>query len=235
MARDLPYFAHLTLRSANEKTGPIPVSVTDSRTCPPNCTFKGQGCYAESGPLGIHWRHVDEADRGMPWEMFCAAVDTLGPGQVWRHNAAGDLPGRDGVIDQHALGMLVKANAGKVGFTYTHYPPTPVNAAAIGMANAAGFVINLSSNNVAQADAYAELGVGPVVTVLPSDTKSNTTTPAGRPVVVCPATTRVDTNCQNCRLCAVADRQTVIGFPAHGSSKRRVDIMIKEIPHGQQH
>ena len=40
---------HLTKVSSNRKTGPIPVSTTTSDSCPPTCSLKGAGCYAEQG------------------------------------------------------------------------------------------------------------------------------------------------------------------------------------------
>jgi polyferredoxin len=66
------------------------------------------------------------------------------------------------------------------------------------------------------------------VVVLPSTTAAHSLhTPAGRKVVVCPATYRNDVKCFNCGICysAVSDR-AVIGFPAHGTKKRVIDIQL---------
>ena len=41
---------HLTLKSSNAKTGPIPVSTTEKASGPPDCAMR-EGCYAASGPL----------------------------------------------------------------------------------------------------------------------------------------------------------------------------------------
>ena len=60
----MPFNTHLTLRSANAKTGPIPVSTSSIQTCPPSCLLKEAGCYANSGPLAIHWKAVNEGRRG---------------------------------------------------------------------------------------------------------------------------------------------------------------------------
>jgi hypothetical protein len=54
---------HLTLKSRNVKTGPIPVSTSTRKTCPDSCPFKNNGCYAESGPLAIHWKAVTQGKR----------------------------------------------------------------------------------------------------------------------------------------------------------------------------
>ncbi len=225
----LPYHAHLTLRSENTKTGPIPVSVTASDSCPPTCSFIGDGCYAEHGKVALHWRKVDTGERGMPWEMFCDAVATIKPGQLWRHNAAGDLPGAGGQIDHGALDMLLDANFGRHGFTYTHYKvlDNPDNAKAVAWANLRGMTVNLSADSIDEVDELADLGIAPVVCVLPSTAKSNVKTPAGRTVVVCPATQRDNVTCATCKLCYV-QRDTVVGFPAHGSSFRRVDTRLLE-------
>ena len=65
---------HMTLESRNEKTGPIPVSTTSYDTCPDVCPLKGNGCYADGGPLGMHWRAVSEGKRGTTFDAFLAEV-----------------------------------------------------------------------------------------------------------------------------------------------------------------
>ena len=209
---------HLTRVSANRKTGPIPVSTTSKSTCPQACPLKGNGCYAESGPLALHWNAISQKDRGYDLDQFCHEIRRLPKGQLWRYGQAGDLPGDTHQIDAGSLQKIVAANRGRRGFTYTHYPPSePANARAVESANAQGFVINLSANNLEHADELADLGIAPVVTLLPEDQLKNTTTPAGRSVVVCPAVTR-DMDCARCGICAT-ERTAIIGFPAHGTSK----------------
>ena len=222
---------HLTIKSDNVKTGPIPVSTSSFKQCPPACPFAKNGCYADSGPLAIHWRKVTEGERGLEWPEFIQAITSLPKGQIWRHNQAGDLPGIGNRIASGLLNELVTANRGKKGFTYTHKPmlgTTPQatsNRNAVASANAAGFTINLSANNPAHADELASLAIGPVVCVVPSTTKSNLTTPNGRKVVICPATQRDNVSCATCQLCARGDRSVIIGFPAHGTSKKKADAI----------
>jgi hypothetical protein len=85
----------------------------------------------------------------------------------------------------------------------------------------------LSANNVAHADALYDLGIGPVATVLPEAQTTNTVTPKGRKIVVCPATVRDDVSCATCQLCA-KQRDAIVGFPAHGSSKRKADTVASQ-------
>jgi hypothetical protein len=214
---------HLTPKSANVKTGPIPVSTTSAATCPPDCPFNNaQGCYAGSGPLKLHWDAVTRGDRGDVYADFLNKIAALPEGQLWRHNQAGDLPGNGLEIDGAALGDLVKANQGRRGFTYTHYNPLQGrNAAYIKGCNDYGFTVNLSANTPEHADELAALNLGPVVTVLPIEQKENTLTPGGRKIVVCPATIRDGISCATCKLCAISSREAIIGFPAHGTQAKK--------------
>ena len=214
---------HLTLKSANVKTGPIPVSTTEKASCPPDCAMRA-GCYADSGPLALHWRAVSEGKRGTDWAGFTAAIAALPDGQLWRHNQAGDLPVAGGTVDPVALGQLVAANTGKRGFTYSHHRDAQ-SIDWIRHANAWGFTVNLSANDLADADTLADFDAGPVVVVLPSDQSANTKTPSGRTVVVCPATQRDDVSCASCQLCQ-RQRSAIVGFPAHGTKKRVIDIRL---------
>ena len=218
---------HLTPKSSNAKTGPIPVSTSSSETCPKTC---GQysTCYAKSGPLAIHWKQVDST-RGTDWKTFCQMIASLPDGQLWRHNQAGDLPGRDGVIDAQALKQLVKANQGKKGFTYTHKPMSSKNAMAVSYANLSGFTVNLSADTLDEVDTLKALHAGPVVVVLPWNQTENVTTAAGHKVVICPATQRDNVTCASCKLCAWSEREVVIGFPAHGSKKKQVKSDLIQI------
>jgi len=218
--------------SHNKKTGPIPVSSTEMSTCPSNCSFKNNGCYAEYHHVGMHWRRLSAGETGMGWHDFCNQVRNLPKGTIWRHNAAGDLPGDDNAINHAQLDMLVKANKGKRGFTFTHKPvgfsgQPLVNARAIYAANKNGLTVNLSADNLAQVDEYVKLGIAPIVTVLPKDTTKAVKTPAGNHVIVCPAVVREDIQCVNCRICTLSNRKAVVGFPAHGVKRNAVSQLVQ--------
>lgn len=212
---------HFTRVSGNVKTGPIAVTTTSAGSCPPTCSFKGNGCYAESGPLAMHWRAVTAGKRGGTLEELCAKITALPRHQLWRHNQAGDLPGYQGELDPGAVRRIAEANKGRRGFTYTHYRPTATNQEIVARANKAGFTINWSAETLEEADEFAALGAGPVVCVLPADQLTPVRTPAGRHVIVCPAATG-NTDCLNCGICQQRDRQAIVGFPAHGSGAKRV-------------
>lgn len=217
---------HFVKQSANMKTGPIPVTYSERDTCPPSCPHYRADCYAEDYYTRMTWDKV--AQRGQDLAGLCAAVAALPPGQLWRHNVAGDLPGTSEDLDPVALGQIVRANIGRRGFTYTHKKsPDALHWAS--MATQWGFTVNLSADDVGEADALAEAQAGPVVAIVPMDTPEKTFTPAGRTVIVCPAQTRDNVTCATCGLCARADRSVIVGFRAHGSRARVTDAKARRV------
>lgn len=215
-----------SLRSGNRKTGPIPVSISSSETCPPSCSFFGAGCYAEFHYTRLFWSKVPE--RGLTWAAFLAKLRSLENGTLWRHNEAGDLPGIGEKIDVPKLLELVLSNVGLRGFTFTHKRPRSKRELdAFHTARALGFVINLSTDSLDQADMLAALDIAPVSTVVPSTMADRGGyTPAGRKIVVCPAETSGLT-CEDCQLCAQPDRRAIVAFRAHGQMKAHVNELVQ--------
>ena len=223
-------FYKFTRVSSNAKTGPIPVTTTQSKSCPTTCPLY-KGCYAKGGPLAIHWKRLDS--NGIELKELCKNIMQLPKDQLWRHNQAGDLPGEDTRINHNDLKQIVEANKGRKGFTYTHKPVedhkyAKANIESIKYANDNGFTINLSANNLSQVDRYLELDAGPVVVVLDENSPKNVTTPKGNKVVICPAQLNNNSTCANCKLCQKKDRFFVIGFKAHGNSRKKVSEIVKE-------
>jgi len=223
----------LTVKSANKKTGAIPVSKTERDSCPVSCPFYRDGCYGEYGPLAWHWKKMDQNQNanGSPidteWDSFLEKIKELPSGQIWRHNEVGDLPSGETSEDINfdLLKEIVSANEGLRGFTYTHKHVEKKNLPFIKFANDNGFTVNLSANNVDHADELVSHDVGPVTVVVPLDVTENFKTPAGNKVVICPNVTH-DVSCKDCALCAVSTRKTIVAFPAHGVKKKSVSLRV---------
>lgn len=213
-------------KSANAKTGPIPVTYSQRETCPPSCPHYRSSCYAEDYYTRMAWNKVP--GKGIDWQQLCDSVAALPSGQLWRHNVAGDLPGEGEAVDSKALAQLVEANKGKRGFTYSH-KKSAAAIKAIRAANIAGFTVNLSADDAGEADELAELQAGPVVAIVPIDTPEKALTPAGRALIVCPAQTREDVTCQSCQLCARGNREVIIGFRAHGTKAKKADEKARRV------
>jgi hypothetical protein len=228
---------HFILKSSNGKTGSIPVTYTQRGSCPDECPLQGDmGCYAEDYFTRMTWDKVDSGKLGASWDILTGKIQALPDGQLWRHNVGGDLPKHTSttatttapapsMIDTEKLGTLVEANRGKRGFTYTHYPDTEHNIAAIRHANDNGFTINLSANDLDHAVRLAKHGL-PMTTLVPVDWGTKTVMYGGLRIVPCPATYRDEVTCRTCQLCAVWTRDCVVAFPAHGSRKNKVTAQI---------
>ena len=241
-------------KSWNDKTGRIPITNTGRASCPPDCLFYEDSCYAEAGYFTrLNWDKLDAGERGGSFEDLIDKIKNLDPGTLWRHNVAGDLPGWKNKIDRSMLDRLVEANTGLKGFTYTHKPvwqhaEAQNNLRAIRSANKNGFTINLSANNLQQALFYKAKFKLPVTAVVPdnhptetqyfkvhripdkNDIKTgNIDIPA--PVIkaiTCPATYKENVNCKNCQLCQRADRDSIVLFPAHGARKKKANLIASD-------
>jgi len=165
---------------------------------------------------------VTSGKRGKAFNEFLLDILALPVDQLWRHNEAGDLPGKGDCIDPEKLVQLVTANHGKRGFTYTHKPVlnNSENSEAVKQSNENGFTVNLSADSLEEADQLKELGIAPVVVVLPEDQSKPLETPAGNRVAICPNFLKRGITCSTCQLCQKATRKAMIGFPLHGSGKK---------------
>lgn len=215
-----------TRRSANKKTGPMPVSTSPISTCPQSCPFREKGgCYASAGgPLRLHWDKISHCQRGISYNELLDCVSALPKGMYWRHNQAGDLYGDNLCIDGDAAERLVRANSHVRGFTYTHKPLSySENRDIILMMNSSGFTVNISCNSLHEVGKISQQFPGfPLTVVLPYDINTSVhsfSLSSGQRIVLCPAVYTTIT-CQQCKLCAVPTRKSIVGFPAHGTQKR---------------
>lgn len=231
----MAHWYHLTKKSSNAKTGPIAVSTTSRDSCSPSCPLLGNGCYAETGPLKLHWDIVSDGawhdkPRGTDLESFVNQLRTLPEGSCFRHNQAGDLPHQNGIINYHALKLITNAVAERklVAWTYTHHNVDEfnlINRLRVAVATKKGFTINVSAHSQQHAiDVYRQ-GM-PAVCIVPKDTQVNTWCTDSVRFVVCPAQTKQNLTCQECKLCANADRTCVVAFKAHGTQAKKVEQTI---------
>lgn len=214
-------------KSSNSKTGPIPVSVSRKLTCPSTCPLKKSGCYAKAGFLKFSWARLENGSWGMSWEAFLEEIRSLPEGTFWRHAQAGDLPGVGTSLDRKRLRELVKANRGRLGYTYTHKPLNSGSLSAIRAACKGGFTVNLSADGPSMADKMFDSGL-PVVTIVPKGTPGTSRTPRGRTILICPAQRSESITCVDCKICAGSKRKFIVGFLPHGCQATRVHEIASE-------
>ena len=225
---------HINKKSSNAKTGRMPVTTTESSSCPTTCPHITGNCYAKSGfHLAQHWKKVSSQERGGSWSELCDYVSSLKPRQIWRHNQAGDLgyttdqQGRE-LIRLDLLKSLVDANKSSRarGYTYTHHKLDYIhNLEAVKYANNNGFTVNASCETMSQCDDAIAKGI-PAVCVVDNSQPVPARTPAGTRVLVCPAQTS-DTNCKDCGICQQSNRKCVVAFLSHGNRSNKVNESLE--------
>ncbi len=199
----------------NTKTGVMLTTRSPRSSCPVHCQLKNNGCYAENAPLVWHWNKQAKTEQEM-----IDAIRRVPKNHLWRHNEAGDLVSNGYLIDAGHLNKIILANHKKRGFTYTHHRLNNHNKSLIKLANDSGFTINLSANNLIEADSYVELEIAPVCVLLPQDAKNVSYTSNGHKIVACPAEKSKKVTCASCGLCQLSKRPYLIGFRAHGTKKK---------------
>ncbi len=224
------YRVNFTPRSEDPLLGPIPASRTiyvprlDVMKALAAQYARAKGPLTQELVLRRYLRFMPTAP-SLSWDEFCERVALLPPGQLWRHNVQGDLPG-DPLhfqVDAEPLEQLVHANRGKHGFTFSRFHPKfAQNAELIADANRQGFTINLEADSLTEADELLRWKVAPVVVRVPEDSPPFQGTRAGNKVVVCPQSHRRGVTCATCQLCAQAwnrrqDRdRDIVAFPIPG-------------------
>jgi hypothetical protein len=220
---------HLSTVSSNAKTGPIAVSTSSRATCSPTCPFLGNGCYAESGPLLLHWRKVTEGMRGVNFRAFCDQLGKLESGRLFRHNQAGDLPHTAGKISRAFIKSMVASVKHLKAFTYTHHDIRKgENLSLLRYANRNGFTINVSTESESAADNVISAGLPAVMVANSKEARTTWHTKGGNVVLVCPAQRSDTKTCADCKLCHHRGRRVVIAFLAHGTSKHKANSVVSE-------
>jgi hypothetical protein len=217
---------HLTKKSANKKLGPMAVTTTDGQSCPDACPLKKNGCYADSGPLAIHWRKVTSGERGTDLQKHALAIaEAVADGRMIRFNQAGDLPGYGDAIDMDdAAFLLGAAHDSDAAWTYTHKP----NLVDVRLLNdRTPVTVNVSANDIPTVARCLETRI-PVVCLIPTKEKIHYTE-HGHRIVRCPAEDS-DITCMTCGngrpLCSRKNRDYAIGFYPHGSGKKKALLTI---------
>lgn len=206
------------LQSENKKLGNgVSATYLSQTTCPQTCPLLGNGCYAESGNVGIHMRKLqgrdpdqenrDEAD----WIIHHRGRNPL------RLHVIGDVAHWS---HAYRLGRAAKYWRGPI-WAYTH------NWAAVARSVWQRISVLASCETLKQAKQALRMGYAPalVVSAHPLDGKAHVK--EGLTLIPCPAQTRNRT-CIQCKLCwndrQLRRRNAVITFAAHGA---RTNVVIK--------
>ena len=216
---------HVTLKSGNEKTGPITTTGRPRATCPISCTFNPEnpegvgGCYtvgridAMYTRLARDWSQVELKEF-----LMGSKTDRL------RDRVDGDVL-TNGDFDREYLEEVTDAalSAGyKWIFGYTHVPEVTADDVP------EGYVMNVSCETESDVVQARDRGL-PIV--ISNDTTQHGDKIDGRRVIQCPQT-RSNVDCSSCGgsagpICARADREQIVLFPLHGVQVRKAAKSIE--------
>ena len=226
--------------STNRKTAGCATIKSSSKTCPP-CPWKKKGCLGDNFPMKFWW----DTRCTLSVKEALIAVRRIKRTTITRLWEVGDFPGSKGIIDEDIAMKFAHVLQNKVSFGYTHYSPFKGDNQRILEKFNESCTMNLSANNIAQADKFLAKTSLPVVLTCHEDTPNKFLTPKGNLGIVCPheqftsSGKRKVEGCEPCGggypLCARADRGYIIVFRAHGGQKKMINEyterdLIHQIP-----
>lgn len=223
----IPYEEALALvvqNSKNAKIGDVSTTLAGTVSCK-DCKFRGNGCYAETGMVGIHVRRLNDkvrarkASPARQAEHEARGIDALwARGQGLRIHTSGDCPTAEAArIVADAADRFMERGGGRA-WTYTH-AWRRMSRRAWGGVSVLASVETLTDARRAMRKGWA------VARVVPQFSGDKAWTEGGIRWVPCPAQTRDNVTCDSCRLCwddkKLRAIEAGVAFEAHGSSKRK--------------
>lgn len=204
--------------------------VSIEASCPKDCAFKSDGCYAMSGNTYFTVRRLDRHAKKKS-AIAAAKDEAMAIDQSWN---GGKIP-EGQVLRLHVSGDCITDNAaktvsdavnrwlkrgGKSVWSYTH-AWRKVKRKSWGKVN-----VLASIESVKDGMKAIERGYAPALVVSEFPKKDKAFISEGIRWIPCPAQTKDNTTCLDCKLCADTDklaaRNAGIAFEAHGFQKNKV-------------
>lgn len=215
--------------SGNTKTGKVSATYVTQASCPSTCSFRNNGCYAESGKMAFVSRRLNVSTEDNLTVIAQAEADAI-------RGLTGKLPLRVHVVGDcsaDASARIVsqamldhESKHDQPAWTYTHAWRN-VSRESWSAASVQASCESPSDEADARAAGYATVRV-----VAEFEADKLYTSADGSKILPCPQQTGKSADCASCRLCmgpALERRRKhgiSIGFAAHGASKRKAIAAI---------
>lgn len=214
-------------KSENAKLGPVSCTLASQHTCPRQCPFLGNGCYAEQGPLGFTTRRMNRADttdRVKLARLEALAIGELSGTRPLRLHVVGDSTTRTGTKVLAKASEKYMAKHDEKVWTYTHawrqVPRSDWGAVSV----------LASCESPVDVAAAHERGYAAALVVPEFNGDKAFDIGGGFKAIPCPNQTRGRT-CAECKLCLDGERlrenKLVIAFAAHGPMKKAVRYALE--------
>lgn len=208
--------------SLNTKLGSAATTHAGQASCPSSCVFRGSGCYAERGPLGMF---VLARLNGAAEEQLATALDVaiaeaeaidmmrVIRGLPMRLHTVGDCASDEAALLVSAAAERYMARGGGQVWTYTHAWRT-VRRRSWGK-------VSVLASCETPADVTAARRRGYATSLVVEQFKGRRRYRERRQTILpCPAQTTHEVTCSDCRLCfddtRLREQKISIGFEVHG-------------------
>jgi hypothetical protein len=211
--------------SQNAKIGVVSATYASQQTCPKDCAFRGSGCYAETGNVGMQTSRLNrEAEDAGQSKLQLARSEARAIRQLTgrfplRLHVVGDATTNQAARVLSDAAKEYRAKFGSPVWTYTH-GWRRVARESWGDVSVLASCERMEDAKLAMDEGYAAAVVVPEHC---SD-KAWRDEGTGLKMIPCPEQTGKSANCTTCRLCWNAGKLrelgAVIAFETHGATKK---------------
>lgn len=208
--------------SRNSKTGPVAATYAPIASCPKDCPFLGQGCYGQTGRVGLVSKRIETRLSKAEIARREAALIRALPGTLpLRLHVVGDAATPQAARVIAAACADYSAKHGQPVWTYTHaWKRVPRDAW--------GEVSVLASCETTQ-EAKAAIARGYAVALV-SDIE-RTEKRDGLTLIPCPNQRNKSYTCTMCKFCfrdqSLITKKRVVCLAPHGSGTKKVREIVK--------
>ena len=206
-------------RATNVKTGNVPTlfighTKQEAWESCNGCNLRGNGCYAWSGSVNIGASSTRRAySKGADKSLSYALKNRHINARMVRVSAIGDIGRCSTKQSIEIKNAIAESKLELVGYTH-HWREEKV-------ANNWRGSLMASCEKIEDADIAVGQGWR-ATAIVPEGTANTFTSPAGNKVVVCPAQTKSNITCNQCRLCNGSKKAApIIAFIAHGNQMEK--------------
>ena len=213
--------------SHNKKTGPVSATYAAQPSCPPSCPFLKNGCYGESGRVGIHTARLNKSAKNSDSvevaKAEAAAIDGLtGLMDLRVHVVGGCKTEKEAKIVGSAAARFMKRRRKTDAWTYAHAWKT-IKRAAWGVMSVLASCHTKDEVKQAMAKGYA-------ASITTAKMPEKAYTEDGITYIPCLEQTKGIT-CVECRLCLddkkLLKKKIVIVFELHTAAKKAFAALNK--------
>lgn len=229
-----PLSARAVEQTSNRKVGAVSVTMASQQSCPNDCPLYHSGCYAESGPQGIHTARLNRANvRATALQIAkheAREIDGLSGTRPLRLHVVGDCKDDRTASTVSAAADRYTARANQPTWGYTH--------GWRNTARASWGKVSILASCETTGQAHEAIARGYAAAIVVQEYRSEKTYQHdGLNVIPCPEMTGRTEDCTSCRLCwndrYLRESKSVVAFRVHGSGTRKATQQLINIQGGK--